>query len=385
MLAVLTVGITPLSTLANAESISKTLDSASSEDVKCLEAIQKDSKRQYESYNKDNAIDSARSDDRVKSKIGADNIESIAVTQGWNIDPVKCTAELIETNVHFIAIDSHDEKREIIVKEDPNSFRPTDVFVILESEKPKHATATSANWAGYSIKGASTEASSEVYSAYLAYTVPTPNDPTPFDCSTGNERCFISVWTGISRNLDGSGMVQTGTDSICTGNNCSTGRSYTQWFELVNLSNQSTSLTCATDLLVSAGDSMAAQVTNGLKDGGSSNSYDLYLINITDNRQCTLLSQTGNYGTPRYAEYIVERPNFSGNLAKLAQYSTISNMYGTIYYGGSSKGIYTPYSQGSSWYHDISMLNSGNTNISNSAITSLSKFTSTWLTSQGAD
>lgn len=323
------------------------LDPSTAEGASCMERIQEDTKRQYDISESDRqrAIGVAISSDEFKSSVGDDSYQYGVITQGWNINPKSCTAGLISTGVHFRATDDNGETREIIVSVDPSTFRATSVKVVNDKDRPIHSgVIPTGNYAGHSIAGNSAETES-VYQSALTYNVPTPNDPSQFNCgTTSSTACWASVWAGLTTDEnDAMPMVQTGTDSECRGTDCASGRNYYQWFETVNSSGTSTQWTCGTNLLVSAGDSMMAQVTNDKKDGGSNSSYDLFLVNITDNLQCVLSNQSANYGDPKYGLYVYERVRFGSTLAKLAQISDITDAYGTIYYGGSNKGIYTPY------------------------------------------
>lgn len=364
-----------------------TLDPTSNEGASCLAKMQEDTQQKHESskLHIQKAIAAARSSDSLITEVKNNQYKYEAVTQGWNMDPVTCTVGLIETGVHFRATDSEGKTREIVVKIDPKTDRPVDVKVIHDKDRPTHAgTISTTNFAGHAIRGAASEASSQVYQAYMSYLVPTPNDPAGFDCGTTNSTaCWISIWTGLTTNDDTAyPMVQTGTDSVCKGTNCATSRAYYQWFEIVNASNVSTPLSCVTDLLVSAGDSMSSQVTNDKKTGGSNASYDLFLINITDNLQCTLLDKAGNFGDPKYGLYVAERVKVSSTITKLASFTDITNVYGTIYYGGTNNGIYVPWNLG--WNNEYLMLNP-TTNIDATSVASNSKFTFDYITSAGTN
>ncbi|MFN3655533.1 MAG: hypothetical protein ACK4TO_09490, partial [Candidatus Nitrosotenuis sp.] len=280
-----------------------------------------------------------------------------AITQGWDLDPVNCTAGLIETGVHFRATDENGETREIVVKLDPTDFNYKGVKVVHDKDRPTHGGIVSptANFAGYAMRGASAEASSQVYQSALTYPVPTPNDPVGFDCGTTNlTACWVSVWTGLTTDsTDAQPMVQTGTDSICRGINCATAREYVEWFEIVNSVGTSTRLTCTIDLPIDANDSMLAQVTNGVKDGRANSIYDIALVDITDNQQCTLLNQSANFGDPKNGLYVAERPKVDNTLVKLASFTDITNTDGKIYYGGLNRGVKEPFSNG--WFTNYEM------------------------------
>jgi len=347
-------------------------------DSKCTDNITHDIKSKYASFDEERAKAAALNYGAFKSEIRTDNYKFNAVSQTWTNDPVNCTVTLKSVLVQYTATDSTGKERVVTVSVDPKSYVPQSVDV--EEDLPSHATGTSTNWGGYTIKGASTEASSLVYSATMNWLIPTPSDPPQLDCGTTTwQKCYISVWTGLAKTENPtSDLAQLGTDSICLGNNCSSGRQYKGWIETVPGGYISQ---CTGNTYV-PGDSMYGEVVNQKKNGGLVTKYDFYLIDTTQSQSCSALNQTFGSTDPHYGLYMTERPNFSGTLAHLANFGSISNIYGTIYYGGSNKNIYVPYSTGSSWYTKWTMYNGVN-NESISTISSSNVFTVAWLTSQG--
>ena len=81
--------------------------------------------------------------------------------------------------------------------------------------------------------GASSKANSLVYCTTFNWFIPTPNDPTGTFCgTTGANPCYITLWTGLSKDLNAlTQMAQVGTDSVCKGNNCASGRVYDKFLE----------------------------------------------------------------------------------------------------------------------------------------------------------
>jgi hypothetical protein len=176
-------------------------------------------------------------------------------------------------------------------------------------------------------------------------------------------------------------MAQVGTDSVCAGNNCASGRLYKGWLETVPGSYGNVSM-CSLSTFA-ANDSMYGEVSNQKRSGGLVTKYDFYLINTTNGDVCSSTNYTFGSTDPRYAEFLTERPK-AGTYAHLPDFNfgAAPNLYGTMYYGGANHLAYDAYSQGSSWFLTKTMTN-GVSNESISAINSSNYFTVTWLTSQG--
>lgn len=226
--------------------------------------------------------------------------------------------------------------------------------------------------------GASTESNSLVYRATFNWNIPTPNDPTGTFCgTTGANQCYITLWTGLSQDIKAlTQMAQVGTDSVCKGNNCASGRVYSGFLET---SSGSVS-TCST-YTYAAGDSMYGEVSNQKRSGGSVTKYDFYLTDTSQSQTCSSLNYTFGSTDPHYAHYLSERPLFGTTFAHLAKYSAINSLYGQIYYGGSTKIILTPYNNG--WFNVVTMQNGSTQNESISGINPSNAFSITWLSSTG--
>ncbi len=341
----------------------------------CIDKIISDIKDKYTTTDEEKAKKSASNYSISKSKI-TESYKINSVSQTWTNDPIHCTATLKNILVQYVS-DSDEPKQVITLVVDPKSYAVKDINI--KEDLPVHDSATSPSWGGYAIKGASTESVSLVYRSTMNWIIPIPSDPPQLDCGTLNaQKCYISVWTGLSRTEDGtSDMVQVGTDSVCLGNNCSSGQQYKGWLE-TSLGGHISDCTGNT---FASGDSMYGEVVNQKKNGGAVNKYDFYLIDTTQNQTCSALNQTFGSTDPHYGIYMTERPNFD-TLAHLADFGTISNLHGTIYYDNTNKNIYVPYSSGSSWYRQW-IMNNGVNNEAISEIGSTNYFSVTWLTSQG--
>ncbi|MBI5377555.1 MAG: hypothetical protein HZA82_02925 [Thaumarchaeota archaeon] len=315
---------------------------------------------------------------KSENRPGNDQYRFNSVSYTWNNDSAGCTAKLKDVLVQYTATDDNGKDRTIVIVVNPDH---TVNRAIVERDIFQHDTATSPNWGGQVLKGASTEASSLVYRSTMNWSIPTPNDPPQLDCGTsGAQLCNISVWTGLSQTSAGNNMAQVGTDSFCAGNNCSSGRLYQGWLETVPGGKIST---CST-ITFAANDSMYGEVSNQKRSGGSVTKYDFYLIDTTQGLTCSIPNYTFGSTDPHYAHYMTERALYvpTGTYTHLASFSPISGLYGILYYGGANHLAYDAYSQGSSWYLTKTM-NNGTPNESISAINSSNVFTVTWLTSQG--
>ena len=344
-------------------------------DNSCIDSIISDIKAKYTPLEEEKAKNAASTYSALKTADGPYRIKS--VSQTWTNDPVHCTATLKSILVQYES-GSDSKKHTMTVIVDPNSYSTKNI--IAKEELPTHGSALSPGWGGYAIKGSDTESTSLVYRSTMNWLIPTPNDPAQLDCGTLNaQKCYASVWTGISKTEDGmSDMAQVGTDSICLGMDCGSGRQYKGWLETVPGGHISD---CSNNTFA-AGDSMYGEVTNQKKNGGAVNKYDFYLIDTTQGQTCSALGQTFGTTDPHYGLYMTERPNFGGTLAHLADFGSISNIYGTIWYNGVSENIRIPYSAGSSWYKQW-MMNNGVNNESISDINSSNYFSINWVTSQG--
>lgn len=387
MAALITISITQ-SSLALPVQSNKILDPTNSEDAKCLEQIRQDMHKKYALFDENKSLRTAVNYDKLQAEIVNKKHTTPVAFAGWDLDPIKCTATLTGSFVDYIINDVDGVDRHITVRIDPRSMVALDIS--KTEVGPRHSNVTATNWAGYQIKGSSSGTTS-VYQSELTYKVPRPDQPTVpsgFTCGTsGSSRCQISVWSGLSTVSGGtSGLSQTGTDSYCKGTNCSSGRTYTSWLELYNGAGNSQNLQidCTATFTPASGDSIYSAVRNNVLDGGSNSVYHLYLTDLTQNKACNRLNQSYNVGDPKYAEYIQERPEYSGVFGKLAKFDPIG-MTGTINYGGLTRSIQVPYSNGASWYDEIEMANGSPQKLNidmKGGISSAGKFTTYWVSSE---
>jgi len=348
----------------------------------CNERISDDAQNKSASFDETKAQNIAGNSSQFKEAVGNDPYKFVSVSYTWTSNATTCTVQPKDMLVEYIVTDKNGAERAVTVAINPD-YTYKQIFV--ETNLPHHNSSTAANWGGYSVKGASTEAASLVYRATLNWDIPTPNDPPKINCGTVNEQqCIISVWTGLSQNEGGtSNLAQVGTDSYCENNNCSSGRLYKGWIE--TFSPGSTLSTCSTNTY-SPGDSMFGDVVNEKKTGGSVTKYDFSLTDTSTSTVCSLPSVTYGSTDPHYGQYITERPNFGTlmmpKLARVPDFGTsIGGQYGQIYYGGVTNPIYTPISTAASWFMKWQMNNGVVDNESFTSVNPSNVFTINWANS----
>lgn len=317
--------------------------------------------------------------DKVKAKALADNnaelksrvkdFESVfnSIFLTWSYDPETCeNLALDNVNVVYSLSNSTEYVKNVVVTLDSSL---TEVVSVSEHVGQKNIQST--NWAGYEFYGNSGH-TVNVYESKATFRAPTVSEPVAFWCF--NERCAVSVWTGLSAVAGGSpsGLAQGGTHSRVE---CPVGcfTTYYGWYEFLPAAE----VKC---LDVRAGDSVTATTTNNAKTGGSNTSYTIRVFNNTLGKNCST-TQTYNMPSPTYGQFILERPSFNGNPARLPNFTTTTFSSATIFYSGASNSISTPYSNG--WYNKYIMNNGQGDNVSVSAVSSGS-FSITWLKSDGA-
>ncbi|HEY3904988.1 MAG TPA: G1 family glutamic endopeptidase [Streptosporangiaceae bacterium] len=204
-----------------------------------------------------------------------------------------------------------------------------------------NATATSTNWSGYAVTGAS----GSFHSVSASWTEPTAT------CS-GSAK-YASFWVGLD-GYNSNSVEQTGTDSDCSGRT----PQYYGWYEMypafpVNFSNT-----------VRPGDSMSASVTFS-----GTATYTLVLHDATQGWTQTITKNQSGLARSS-AEVITEAPSSSSGVLPLANFGTVH--YSTSSANGTSLGGQSPIA--------ITMINnSGADKDSTSSITSGGAFSNTWI------
>jgi hypothetical protein len=152
------------------------------------------------------------------------------------------------------------------------------------------------NWAGY------VAASDPRNTAPFTYVSASWVQPPGFPCTSDNPAPGISMWVGLG-GVEGSSLVQIGTEATChlTNNNNKT-RNYS-WFEVIDGSGQ-TQETPIPSVPVSAGDTMVAAVMRQ----GDKHHYYLYIRNQTKGLGKALPFIAAPHSIDDTAEVVVESP-----------------------------------------------------------------------------
>ncbi len=322
--------------------------------------------------------------DDFSTKVANDNFKYQSMYGIFSLDIPNCTAKLKTVHAVFSVHDKNGKERQISVAEDPITLNP--ISTTVTNDVARQNTTDGHVWAGYEIMGSGTIRSVPVYQAEATWQIPSGSQPSIGHCSsTGVNSCIVSVWVGLtsySGAKDGTTnghMVQAGTESVVQ--NCSTTcvSSYDAWFEYL----PDTENICSGMPSITATDVIDANVYSEGKTGGTVSNYDITVSDITKSQACSNIVNPHSFtamGTPYYAQFINERPSFSGTPVTLAKYGS-DTMSGTVYYGGATRAINLPYSGG--WYNLMTMTNGGNSNIGVGSIGGSGQFALTWLTSNG--
>lgn len=302
------------------------------------------------------------------------------------IDSVNCTAPLNEVNVSYLVSNLGNN-----VKEDPLKIITIMMDPKLENiTKLREDTAIyagssyySSNWAGYSFYGNSS-ATIPLYESKTTYIMPVVSKPiSPSDAcrvDLGKKKCMLMIWTGLTDTYTGNKISQGGSvvEVECTSSTtCNT--KYYLFFEFY----PQPAATCESNPPYNGGDSMTVTVTNKAKSGGSNTKYNIMVLDNTIGSGCGIFDYDfADLPSPYYGAFINERPAVGSytNYQTLAKF-TYDTMTGWVYYNGSTKSIYTPYSN--AWYNRYTMQNGGYTNITISNVDISGSFTATYVTSNG--
>ena len=278
--------------------------------------------------------------------------------QYWKSDPVECTVELKQIDVKFNLDKDTSNHMELVTSIDTKSGE----VIKTEMQEPYNVSHTnynsdSANWVTINQMDGSTESSSDITKVKSYFDVPYPSDPSQLDCSSGTNKCIVSSWAGLSEDDFGSDtMIQSGTDSVCEGNNCASGRSYNAWLEKVDDDGSGDNDQC-TSLTVNNGDS----VRTWTYYYDSTNKYATSVYNYDEHALCstTYYNETED---SHHGIFAVERPLdvSSGDIYRLPSFADF-DMEGIIYVSGVSYGIgeYNTLGDTNKW----TMKNSGTSNV----------------------
>jgi hypothetical protein len=287
------------------------------------------------------AVPLAKDDSGVTALSASYVVTYDSIFDNWKFDS-SCNVTLESVNVVFQLKDSRGAEGIAIAKEDP-TFSAVE-NVTLQQHNPR-AITNSTNWSGYDFWAPSEAA---VYESLADWTIPAVSQPYTGACNTtnppGGPDCALAVWPGLTNDESGlDGIAQTGTMSTYYTNFSGSGNTYYLWYEFYP---QQSSLVNCLQTGVHSGDSISAYVLNLGYNGGSTSSWNLAVTDNTISQSCTVTGYSftlTNGATPRYGNFIAETPLEGSTYATVPSFSAF-NWGGSIYYGGSANGIYTPYS-----------------------------------------
>jgi hypothetical protein len=246
-------------------------------------------------------------------------------------------------------------RQQITAREDPSISK---VYNATNLGISPSATSQQA-WSGYSFNNGGKTISND-YSIWYEPGVSLP----PQGCLLTH--CDVAFWIGLTNQVGGgNGIAQTGTDSgiyciiVCT----SGSYYYYGWYQFFPY--QSTLQKCT--MSVSNGDEVFANV---YEYPSTSTVYYTLLIDEKTGNTCTSSYNMSSTGLSYYAQFIGERPSYSGVYARLPQFST------TTFTSGYVNGVAMFSFSYSTW----TMVNGGVLNIQNTYISSTS-FSETWKSS----
>lgn len=342
---------------------------ASAQGANLEKAIASNISAATQNFDSRKALSLAMDSSGFKEKTVGLGVQFNSIFDTWTFDS-SGTVTWDTVNVVFSGTETNGSAVNVVVTEDPGLLS---VVAVTTQHVALHAT-TSTNWSGYTFTG-NAGGTAPVYEAYSSWTEPAVSEPQAYWCFFAH--CDFAIWPGLTAtSLGSTGIVQAGSNS---GLYCTAGCSYYYygWYEFYPAA-----LVQCNNFPVSPGDSMAADIINHARTGGSSTLYDIYVYDFTSGRTCSVTNQSfTNFNTPYYGQFIGERLQWSdGSYSRLPKFGSVT-MSGSIYYGGALQGIYNPYSNG--WYTQVIMTNGGNTNIQVGSVSSSSAFTQTWLTSAG--
>lgn len=209
-------------------------------------------------------------------------------------------------------------------------------------------TVGALNWAGYAGLGSANGTVTAVSGTWV--------QPAVTCLKSGSQ--YLATWVGID-GFNSDDLVQTGTGAQCSGGSAS----YNAWWEVLPAPE-----TPISSITVHAGDTISASVTY-------STSTHKFTMTITDGTHSFSKTKAVPSTARNSAECIVERPEVSGSLARLAKFKTDTFSSCTATISGTTGGIGLSPS-----VYRINMYNNAGTKIIalTSGLTSEKSFTVTW-------
>lgn len=289
------------------------------------------------------------------------------ISNNWSWDS-NCRVTWEKVNVVFTLSNSTGFVGYASAVEDPALTSVT--TVTLQGGPPSQGQEITTSWAGYQFAG-NADNTVSVWETIGQFTVPKAQPPTQ-GCSN---YCFVIIWTGLTHDTTGTYIVQAGNEDII---NSLGGVDYELGYEFYPTYNWYNCFPMGW-----YGDTVSVYVINqDVNPGGNSALYNIQVFDLTQNQGCTPVAgfNFGVMGIPHYGNFIVEAAAIphTQNLYTLADFDPFS-LTGNMYYSGSTRGIYTPYTNG--WYTTITMqpCTTCPAEVQTGAVSSSNSFTSTWV------
>lgn len=307
-------------------------------------------------------------------------------SDSWSWDS-SCNVTLNSVNVVFSASNSKRFAGYLVATEDAGLTRVLNVS--SQNGNPSMTAYNTHLWAGYEVAGSS-DTTNSVWESLATWNIPAANEPYTDACdNVTKSNCDLGVWTGLVNVAGGNGsgrylLAQGGTESWLgcktSGGVYKCASHYYLWYQFPNKEN--VSVRCSLNG-IDSGDAISAYVLNQGETGANSSIYNLQVSDTTANKACTVSNFGFKMGVPHYAEFELEWP-YGFRLPKFSSFT----LTGNLYYSGSVRGMYTPYTNG--WYNVYTMRNClepGSspcyTDVTPGSVSSSNGFTLTWSSSSG--
>ena len=293
----------------------------------------------------------AKNDSGVTALAASYVVTYDSIFDNWKFDS-SCNVTLESVNVVFQLKDSRGAAGMAVAKEDP-TFSVVE-NVTLQQHNPRAIIGST--WSGYDFYPGPDPGVTPVYESLANWNIPSVSLPFTGACNTdnppGGPNCSLAVWPGLTHDQPGTnGIAQTGTMSTYNNPTSGANTAYYLWYEFTL--NQTSSVNCY-QTGVGPGDSISAYVLNLGYNGGSTTHWNIAVTDNTISHSCTVsgyhmaLSDGFNSGLlPEYSNFIAETPqelvNGQWTLATVPSFSAF-NLGGSFYHGGTTYGIYQPYS-----------------------------------------
>ena len=346
----------------------------------CSSRVAQSANAEAAAFQRNSAISIAEELQQFSQATRGYNASFDSVFDSWSFDN-NCSVTLKSVNIVFQLKNNTGFVGYAVATEDPGVTHV--VNLTLQLRDPGNSPVFAPNYSGYDFMG-SADGTTKVYEALADWSIPNASQPYSGGCESSNG-CDVSVWPGIvhcprgvaTSTCSPEGVAQTGSDSelLCPQSGCSLSFPFAHlWYEF--WPQQPQEVVC-TGVAAYPFDSVQAYVLNQGWNGGSTSLWNILITDNTTHQSCSVTGHSFSIGLPLLAEFITEDPA-GYTLSKFNQFGIAGNMY----YSGSIRGIYTPYSN--QWYYEWAMDACGYPNPVNvhlGAVNSANTFTETWSNS----